>query len=110
MPIARGTFRVFNLHSFRGLFDVEGFEMHVEGRFTESIPAFDAPDALLEYYNISDLIGSYAIASGFIGINTFDVQFEGSGGKKTKLTGIIPGGLDRRYIITGSATWDGHKE
>jgi hypothetical protein len=112
MPIARGSFEI-NFSNFKGVFDAEGFEVHVEGRISQSIQTVNVRNAQVEYNSLADFVGSYSIVSGippsYVGIENIDIQFEGPGSKKLKLTGTIMGGLDQRYTVTGSGTWSMRK-
>jgi hypothetical protein len=112
MPIARGSFEI-NFSNFKGVFDANGFEVHVEGRVSQAIQTVNVRNAQVEYADLSDFVGSYSIVSGippsYVGIENIDIQFEGPGSKKLKLTGTIMGGLDQRYTVTGSATWSMRK-
>ena len=113
MPKARGSFEV-NFNNFTGTFDAEGFEVHVEGRFSQSIQSVNVRNAEVEYTSLADFVGSYSVVSGippsYVGIDKIDIKFEGPGGKALTLTGTISGGLDQRYTVTGSGTWSMRKE
>lgn len=108
MPVAKGSFQV-NFNNFTGAFDADGFEVIVQGRFSQSVEPVNVRNAEVEYASLNDFTGSYSVVSGtppsFIGIDRLNVEFEGPGGKKLTLTGVIPGGLAQRYTVTGSGTW-----
>ena len=113
MPTARGAFNVAN-NCFEGDFEAEGFLVHVEGHFSQSVGIVFAPNSHVEYDSLSDFEGSYSVESGgpasFVGSTSIDIQFKGPGGKRLKVTGLLSGGLDKRHTITGSGTWSKSRE
>jgi len=112
MSVARGTFKVA-FGNFTGVFDADGFDVIVQGRFSQSIELFSVPNAQVAYSDLRDFTGSYSVVSGippsYVGIDAIDVEFEGSGGKNLKLTGTIQVRLAQRYTVTGSGTWSVRK-
>jgi hypothetical protein len=55
MPIARGSFEI-NFSNFKGVFDANGFEVHVEGRVSQSIQTVNVRNAQVEYADLSDFL------------------------------------------------------
>ena len=113
MPIAQGSFEA-GFNNFTGIFDAQGFKVHVQGRFSQSVEFFNISNAEVAYSDVKDFVGSYSIVFGnppsYVGVDTINVEFEGPGGKTLKVTGTIQGKLAQRYTITGSGTWSTRKE
>ena len=112
MSVARGTFEVA-FSNFTGVFDADGFDVIVQGRFSQSIESLSVRNAQVTYSDLRDFTGSYSVVSGippsYVGTDAIDVEFEDSGGKNLRLTGTIQVRLGQRYTVTGSGTWSMRK-
>jgi hypothetical protein len=111
MPVARGTFQI-NFGTFKGVFGVEGFEVIVQGRFPESHISVNVPKAEIEYPDLTDFIGPFTVTCppSYVGIDTIYVELINPHGDKLIVTGIIQGGLDQRYPVSGSGTLSRRKK
>ena len=109
--IARGTFEVVS-NNFKASFIIEGYVVGVHGHFVQHIPVHLPPSPVqVQYSSLADFTGSYSTIPesppSFIGTHTIEITFERPGVKNLTLTGTIPGGIDRRYTVTGSGIWSG---
>ena len=104
MPVARGTFQI-TFGNFTGVFNVEGFQVIVDGRLTETHISVNVPNAEFEYTDMRYILGPFTVTSppSFVGIDTIYVELINPH-EKSIVVGRIQGGLDQRYHVSGSGT------
>ena len=111
MPVARGTFQI-NFGTFKGVFIADGYEVIVEGRFPETHISVNVPHAEFDFADLTSIIGPFTVTCppSYVGIDTIYVELVNPHGEKLIVTGTIQGGLDQRYLVSGSGTLSRRKK
>ncbi|KAL1878370.1 hypothetical protein Plec18167_004442 [Paecilomyces lecythidis] len=107
MPTAEGRISGDN-KNFLGQWEVNGFNVLLNGNFRQSVEKWSASPATLQYEDFNDLIGTYMIDTEFepyIGSSDLFLPFKSQSGRHIRVVSSLQYHLSQRTDVTGLGVW-----
>lgn len=92
--------------TFVGLFQPQGYSLHLTGTFIPPLPLFDVPIATIQYNDLEDFAGTYYVTPpSFVGEAQLNLKLVRAGGVELNITGALDRALLTKVPISGTAQW-----